>query len=57
MVKKNGFAVINRGLSKSFESDDDAIAYMTSHKAETGLRFIETEQPWEAPDYIARALR
>lgn len=57
LLKKNGLAVINAVLGKSFSDDGSAIEYMTSHKADTALRFFETDVDWSPPDYIARAIR
>lgn len=57
LLKKNGLAVIEAVLGKSFSDDASAIEYMTSHKADTALRFFETDVDWSPPDYIARAIR
>lgn len=57
LLKKNGLAVINAVLGKSFSDDGSAIDYMTSHKADTALRFFETDVDWSPPDYVARAIR
>ena len=57
LLKKNGLAVINAVLGKSFSDHDSAIEYMTSRKTDTALRFFETDVDWSPPDYIARAIR
>lgn len=57
LMKKNGLEVINAVLGKSFADELTAVAYMISHKADTGLRFFETTVDWLPPEYIARAIR
>lgn len=57
LMKKNGLSVINAVLGKAFADEESAIDYMVKHKADTGLKFFETTEAWEAPDYIARAVR
>ena len=57
LVKKNGLAVINAVLAKPFTTEASAIGYMIDHKADTALKFFETNVDWAAPDYISRAIR
>ncbi|MPT47972.1 MAG: DUF2813 domain-containing protein [Sphingobium sp.] len=57
LMKKNGLKIINDVLEKAFETEEDAIDFMIKNKADTGLRFFETPIAWDAPDYIARAVR
>ena len=57
LVKKNGLATINAVLGKAFADEASAIEHMVKHKAETGLKFFETNVEWSPPDYIARAVR
>jgi predicted ATP-binding protein involved in virulence len=57
LLRKNGLAVINAVLGTSFADEASALAHMASHKADTALRFFETDVDWSPPDYIARATR
>lgn len=57
LLHKNGLNTINAILGKSFADVAAAIAYMTTNKSETALRFFETQVQWSPPDYIARAIR
>lgn len=57
ILRKNGKEKVGDILGKSFADDAAAIAYMTDRKAETALKFFETEVEWLPPDYIARAIR
>lgn len=57
LLRKNGLSTINDILGQNFTDDATAIAYMTAHKAETALKFFETEVEWSPPDYVARAIR
>ena len=57
LMKKNGLATINAVLGKAFANEASAIEHMVKHKAETGLKFFETNVEWSPPDYIARAVR
>lgn len=57
LLRKNGLEKINEILGKNFTDDVSAITFMTDRKAETALKFFETEFEWSAPDYIARAIR
>ncbi|MCE2972944.1 MAG: AAA family ATPase [Sediminibacterium sp.] len=57
LMKKNGLATINAILSKAFADEASAIEHMIKHKAETALKFFETNVAWSPPDYIARAVR
>ncbi len=56
-MKKNGLATINAVLGKAFADEASAIEHMIKYKAETGLKFFETNVEWSPPDYIARAVR
>ena len=56
LMKKNGLAVINKVLEKSFTEEAAAIAYMAANKADTALKFFETDVDWSPPEYINRAL-
>jgi len=57
LLKMNGLAAINAVLNQSFADDTAALAWMRKNKAETGLRFFETEANWKVPGYIERAIR
>lgn len=57
LLLKNGLTKINEILGQSFLDEATAITYMTDRKAETALKFFETEVQWSPPDYIARAIR
>jgi len=56
LVKRNGLAIVNAVLGKTFPDETSAIASMIASKADTALRFFETETAWDAPEYIARAI-
>jgi putative ATP-dependent endonuclease of OLD family len=57
LLRKNGLPKINEILGQNFTDEAGAIAFMTDRKAETALKFLETEVQWSPPDYIARAIR
>lgn len=57
LVRKNGLATVNAILGKAFTDEASAIAHMIANKAETALKFFETEVQWVPPDYITRAIR
>lgn len=57
LLKKNGLATINSILEQSFSDEASALAHMRGHKADTALKFFETEVDWSPPDYVARAIR
>lgn len=57
LLKKNGLATINAVLGKSFADDAAALDWMEKNKADTALKFFETNVQWAAPDYIDRAIR
>ena len=57
LMKKNGLATINAVLGKEFTDEQTAIEHMIKNKAETALRFFETDVEWSPPDYIDRAIR
>jgi predicted ATP-dependent endonuclease of OLD family len=57
LLRKNGLAAVNAILGTSFADEASALAHMVSHKADTALRFFETDVDWSPPDYIARAIR
>lgn len=57
LLKKNGLASVNKVLGTSFADDAAALKHMTGNKAETALKFFETDEPWDAPSYIVDAVR
>lgn len=57
LVRKNGLKKVNMILGTSFTDDASAVGYMIDRKAETALKFFETNFEWLPPDYIARAIR
>lgn len=57
LLRKNGLAKISEILAQNFTDDVSAIAYMIDRKAETALRFFETDVQWLPPDSITRAIR
>jgi len=56
LMKKNGLAIVNKVLGKSFADENSAIDHMIDHKAETALKFFNTNVEWSPPDYIADAV-
>lgn len=57
LLKKNGLSRVNKVLGKNFADDAAALKHMLANKAETALKFFETDELWDAPDYIIEALR
>jgi putative ATP-dependent endonuclease of OLD family len=57
LLRKNGLAGVNKVLGTSFVDDTSALKHMISNKTETALKFFETDEPWDAPDYIVAAIR
>jgi len=56
LMKKNGLNKINAVIGKNFLDEKSAIDYMVEHKADTALRFFNTNVAWSPPDYIADAI-
>jgi hypothetical protein len=57
LLKANSLAKINAIIGRSETSDESLLAYMKDNKTECALRFFESSENWNAPEYIKRALR
>lgn len=56
LFKANGRATIEKVIGKTFESDDDLLAWMKANKADSALRFLLTTEEWKVPEYIGSAI-
>jgi hypothetical protein len=58
MVAANSREVINKVLSKSYQTDDELVDYMTNsnNKTDCALAIFETSEPITMPEYIRDAV-
>lgn len=56
LLKANDLATLNRILGKSYSSEAELLGYMKKRKTECALKFLETAEPWKAPEYIRLAI-
>ncbi|RCK21966.1 ATP-dependent nuclease [Thalassospira lucentensis] len=57
MLKANGREKVNSVLGANFDSDDALLKYMRNNKTEVALKFFETNQELEFPEYILVAIQ
>lgn len=57
LLHANSLAVVNKILGKHFATKDELLVYMGKNKTECALKFFETDETWNVPAYIARAVR
>ena len=55
--KVNQLETLNKILGKSETSKDRLNDYMKNYKTECALKFFETEESWNVPEYIASAIQ
>lgn len=55
--KVNPLETLNKILGKSETSKDGLNNYMENNKTECALKFFETEENWQVPEYIASAIQ
>jgi putative ATP-dependent endonuclease of OLD family len=56
LLKANGREPINTILGRQFGTDDELLTYMKDNKTDCALRFFETRNAWNVPEYIKRAI-
>lgn len=56
LVKANGLVVLETIIGKTFSSEADLLEYMADNKADTALKLFTTDQSWNVPEYISRAV-
>ncbi len=57
LFKKNGLEKMNKILGTTHATKDELLAFMSKNKTECALRFFDTAETWEAPEYIADAVQ
>ncbi|MBS4843582.1 MAG: AAA family ATPase [Collinsella sp.] len=57
LVEANGIGVVNQILGKSYNTRDELLRYMKSHKTECAYEFFKNDIEVNWPDYITRAIR
>ncbi|MFW2229604.1 hypothetical protein [Rhizobium sp. CRRU65] len=57
LFKKNGLEKVNKILGTTYATKELLLAFMSKNKTECALRFFDTTEDWEAPEYIANAVQ
>ncbi len=56
LLKTNGRAAVNAILGTNYAADDQLLTHMKNNKANSALKFFNTDVVWNVPEYIQRAI-